>query len=469
MVSSKVKVLTVFTLAMINVAAVLNLGQLSLLAGYGLSAIFFIGFAAIAFFIPASLVAAELATGWPKRGGVFIWVKEAFGERWGFLAIWLQWIENVIWYPTILSFVAAAIAFVIDPALAQNEIYTFGIILLVTWAVTLVNFKGMKLSGKISSWGVILGTIFPAALVILLGVLWIIIGNPMQITFDLESAVPDFSNISSLVFLTGVILGLMGIEMSAVHAQEVKNPQKDYPKAIFLSAAIILVLTLIGSLAIAIVVPKADIQLNAGVLQAFEVFFESYGISEVMPIIAALIAAGSIAVISTWIVGPSKGLLAAATDGDLPPFFQKMNSNDMPTHLLVTQAAIISVLALVFVFMPSINSSYWILTDLTAQLYLLMYLLMFFAAIKLRYSRPKVKRPYKLPWGNKGMWLIAGIGIIGSLFALFMGFIPPDQVEITNIFAYEGFLIGGIVIFCVIPLIINHLKKPSWKPKKKVK
>jgi len=469
MVSSKVKVLTVFTLAMINVAAVLNLGQLSLLAGYGLSAIFFIGFAAIAFFIPASLVAAELATGWPRRGGVFIWVKEAFGERWGFLAIWLQWIENVIWYPTILSFVAAAIAFVIDPALAQNEIYTFGIILLVTWAVTLVNFRGMKLSGKISSWGVILGTIFPAALVILLGVLWIIIGNPMQITFDLESAVPDFSNISSLVFLTGVILGLMGIEMSAVHAQEVKNPQKDYPKAIFLSAAIILVLTLIGSLAIAIVVPKADIQLNAGVLQAFEVFFESYGISEVMPVIAALIAAGSIAVISTWIVGPSKGLLAAATDGDLPPFFQKMNSNDMPTHLLVTQAAIISVLALVFVFMPSINSSYWILTDLTAQLYLLMYLLMFFAAIKLRYSRPKVKRPYKLPWGNKGMWLIAGIGILGSLFALFMGFIPPDQVEITNIFAYEGFLIGGIVIFCVNPLIINHFKKPSWKPKKKVK
>jgi len=465
-VSKNVKVLTVFTLAMINVAAVLNLGQLSLLAEEGLSAVFFIGFAAIAFFIPASLVAAELATGWPRRGGVFIWVKEAFGEKLGFLAIWLQWIENVIWYPTILSFIAAAFAFAINPALAKNPVYTFGTILVVTWAITLINFKGMKLSGQISSWGSIVGTLFPAALVIVLGLIWAFTGNPMQISFDLASAVPDLSNLNSLVFLTGIILGLAGIEMSAVHAQEVKNPQKDYPKAIFLAAVIILVITLLGSLAIAMVVPQADIQLNAGVLQAFDIFFKDYGMEGVMPIIAAIIAIGSVAMVSTWIVGPSKGLLAAATDGDLPPFFQKMNSNEMPTHLLITQALIISILALVFVFMPSINASYWILTDLTAQLYLLMYLLMFFAAIKLRYSQPKVKRAYTLPGGNAGMWFIAGIGILGSLFAFFIGFIPPEQVDTGSILKYVGFLGGGILLFCLIPWVINHLKKPSWKIKR---
>jgi putative glutamate/gamma-aminobutyrate antiporter len=457
------RVLTVFTLAMINVAAVANLGQLSILAEYGLSAIFFVGFSALVFFIPTALVSAELATGWPERGGVYLWVKEAFGQRFGFLAIWLQWIENVIWYPTILSFVAATIAFIINPALAQNPLYTFGMILVVTWAVTFANFRGMKLSGQISSYCVIAGTLFPAALVILLGLVWISTGGHTEISLTTEGMIPDLSNLSSLVFLTGIILGLAGIEMSAVHAREVKDPQRNYPKAIFLAAAIILLVTVVGSLAIAVVVPQAEIQLNAGVMEAFQAFFDAYKIDWLMPIIALLVAAGSVGMVSTWMVGPSKGLLAAATDGDLPPFFQKVNKNGMPTHLLVTQASIITLLALVFVFLPSINASYWILTNLTAQIYLVMYVLMFVSAIKLRYSKPNVKRTYRVP----GMWIVAGLGILGCLFAFLIGFVPPSQLAVGNVAEYHGFLIGGILIACIAPFVIRHFKKPDWKMKKR--
>ncbi len=460
------RVLTVMTLALINVAAVMNLSQLSILAEYGLAAVFFVALASLVFFIPVSLIAAELATGWPKAGGVYAWVKEAFGQGWGFLAIWLQWIENVIWYPTILSFIAATIAFIFNPELAMNKFYTLGVILIIAWGVTLLNFRGMKLSGKISSLGAVVGMMFPAALIILLGLIWMLSGSPVQIELSPQAMLPDFTNIAQVVFFVGVILSLAGMEMSAVHAKEVKNPQKDYPRAILLSAVIILLIFVLGSLSISIVVPQAEIALNAGVMQAFTYFFTSYHIEWLIPVMGLLIALGSIAMVSTWIVGPSRGLLVTAKDGDLPPFFQKVNNAGMPTNLLITQAVLITLLALVFVFLPSINTSYWILTALTAQLYLLMYILMFLSAIKLRYSQPNVKRPYTIPGGKAGMWIVAGVGTIGAIFAIAIGFIPPAQISSGATTLFHIAIGAGIVALCLMPFVIRHFRKPEWIPTK---
>ena len=461
------RVLTVLTLALINVAAVMNLGQLSVLAEYGLAAIFFVALAALVFFIPVSLTSAELATGWPKTGGVYAWVKEAFGQRMGFLAIWLQWIENVIWYPTILSFIAATIAFIFNPELASNTLYTLAVILIIAWGVTLLNFRGMKLSGQISSFGAVAGMMFPAALVILLGIIWLLTGSPVQIDLSPQAMIPDLSSFASIVFFAGVILSLAGMEMSAVHAQEVENPQRDYPRAILLSAVVILAVFTLGSLAIAMVVPQSEIVLTAGIMEAFTAFFTAYNIQWLIPFMALLIGVGSIGMVSTWIVGPSKGLLATANDGDLPPFFQKTNKEGMPVNLLITQAAIITLLALVFVFMPNVSSSYWILTALTVQLYLLMYILMFAAAIKLRYSKPNVKRAYTIPGGKLGIWLVAGIGILGAIFAFGIGFIPPAQISTGSTTFFHAFMIAGIVLTCIVPFIVRHFRKPSWAPSKR--
>src|SRR5258708_18435898 len=121
---------------MINVAAVSSVRNWPTIAEYGFSSIFFFLLAALLFFIPVSMVSAELATGWPGHGGVFLWVKEAFGHRTGFLAIWLQWIQTVVWYPTILSFIASTLAYAINPLLADNKIYTLFLVLAVIWGAT---------------------------------------------------------------------------------------------------------------------------------------------------------------------------------------------------------------------------------------------------------------------------------------------------------------------------------------------
>ena len=115
--------LTVFTLAMINVAAICNLKNFPITAELGLAAVFYYALAALFFFIPVSLISAELATGWPETGGVYVWVKKALGKKMGFLAIFLQWGNNLFWYPSILSFTAASFAYLIDPKLAENPVY----------------------------------------------------------------------------------------------------------------------------------------------------------------------------------------------------------------------------------------------------------------------------------------------------------------------------------------------------------
>lgn len=457
------RIISFFTLAMINVAAICGIRNLPVMAEYGFSSLFLIILAAIIFFIPSALVSAELATGWPKAGGVYTWVKEAFGHRSGFLAIWLMWVENVIWYPTALSFIAATIAYVFNPALASNKIYTLIVILVVFWVTTFVNLRGMRISGKISSLGVLWGTLLPGLIIIILGIVWCFSDHPLQISFNLTSFLPNFSSIDNLVFFTGIILALLGMEMSAVHALDVKHPQKDFPRAIFLSALIIIVFYALGSLAISIVIPQTKISLVAGSMQAFSYFVGAYGLSWLIPCMAVLILIGAIASLSTWVVGPPRGLLAAARDGDLPPLFRKVNNEGMPVSLLIGQAIIVSVISLMFLFMPSINSAYWILTVLIAQLYLVMYILMFAAAIKLRYKRPDVTRAYRVPGGNIGMWAIAGIGILSSIFTIIMGFFPPSQIKTGSVAFYITFLLVGLILLCAAPSIILLFQKPKWK------
>lgn len=447
---------------MINVAAICSIKNWPLTAVYGFSSLFYFIVSILLFFIPVSLVSAELATGWPERGGVYVWVREAFGHRWGFLAGWLLWIENVVWYPTILSFIAGTIAFSFDPSLADNTLYMFCVIFGAFWGATLLNLLGMKMSGWISTLGVILGTIIPGVVIIGLGIAWLGAGKPSHIAFNWNTFFPDLSSPQQLALLAGVLLGFAGMEMSAVHAKDVKNPQKNFPRAILLSASIIIVLSILGTLAIAIVIPEKKISLVSGGMEAIAFFLRSYNLGWAVPIIAFMVAFGALGAMSTWTAGPSKGLLVAAQDGDFPPILHKINKHNMPVGMLVFQGIIVSILGIVFLLMPNVNSSFWILLALTSQLYLLMYVIMFAAGIRLRYKKPDVHRAYKIPGGKFGMWLTAGVGFISSVLAIFIGFFPPDQLETGSPLFYVLFLGFGMILFCTAPFIILLFKKPSW-------
>jgi putative glutamate/gamma-aminobutyrate antiporter len=461
MLLHKKKSLTAFLLTMINLSAILSIRNWPITAEFGFASIFFVLLAALFILIPTALVAAELATAWPSDGGVYVWIKKALGERIGFLAVFLLWIMNVTWYPIVLSFVASTIAFIFNPDLAQNRLFTFCCVLFFFWGATFVNLKGMKLSGWISSIGVISGTLIPGLIIIGMGFVWYFSGTNIQIQIDWNHLIPKFNHLSDFTFLVGVMFAFTGMEMPSVHAGNVINPQRNYPLAILYSSLIIITLSIFGSLAIAIIIPQNEIQLASGGIAAIYKVFNYYGLGNFVPVLALLIIIGALTSVSTWVAGPCRGVLAAAKDGELPAFFRKHNHHGMPINLMLTQGIIVTLISSIIIISPSVNNAFWMFVALSAQVYLIMYMLLFISAVVLRYKYPNHLRAYRIPFKNMGMWVVATIGLIGSVFGFCIGFVPPSQIEFKNLIFYEGFLIVGILLFCLTPVVVSRIQKKS--------
>jgi putative glutamate/gamma-aminobutyrate antiporter len=458
----------ILTLAIMNIVAVVSLRGLPAEAEYGLSSIFYYLFAAVVFLIPVSLVAAELATGWPEKGGVFRWVGEAFGPRIAFLAMFMLWIEVTVWFPTGLTFGAVSLAFIgpdqkWDQALSANNMFVLAIVLGIYWLATFIAFRGVDSFAKVSKWGGIIGTIIPAIILIVLGFAYLFGGGTPQIELSWDKVLPDFTNFNNVVLAAGIFLFYAGMEMNAIHVKEVENPSRNYPIAILMAAAGTVAIFVLGTLAIAFIIPKADINLTQSLLVAYGDMFRWAGLGWLVPVVAVALAVGVLAGVVTWVAGPSSGLLTVAKAGYLPRFWQKTNKHGMATHILLVQAILVSALSIMFVVLPSVQAAYQILSQLTVILYLIMYLLMFAAAIYLRYSQPNRPRPYRIPGGDIGMWLIGGLGFLGSLLAFVLSFIPPGQISVGSPTTYVEILIGLTVLFVIMPFVIYAVRKPHWR------
>ena len=460
------KFMGVFLLAMMNVSVMVSLRNLPLVAEYGLGAAFLFLLVGITFFVPVALISAELATGWPRDGGIYVWVREAFGPFWGFFAVWMQWVHNVTWYPAILSFSAATLAIAYKPELATNPTYLFFFVILGFWGFTLFNYFKIRTSTLFSAFSVVAGTILPGVILILLALLWTLRGDPIQIPLTWQGFIPPFDNIQHLVFLAGLFLAFGGIEVSAVYARDVENPKKSFPIAILTAGFISFILYTLGSLSISVMIPKSEISLLRGLMDAFASLLGNFGLAWAFVPLALLIVISALGELNAWIIGPVQALHATTHNGDLPPVFQKLNKHERPFNLLLFQAIIVTLAAFAFFFLPTASSAFWILSAMAAQIYLVMYILLIMSGIKLRYSHPEVERKYKVPFGKVGIWILGIIGIAASLFGFFIGFVPPSQLMTGSLAVYETFMITGIVLMAIIPYIIFKFRHPRWNPEK---
>lgn len=455
--------INVFVLAMLSIAVVISLRNLPLTAEYGFSSLFFYIVSVLFFMLPYAFVSAELASGWPKAGGVYVWVREALGERWGFFAIWMQWFHNMTWYPAMLSFVAAGIAYIFDPALVHNKLFILSIVLGGFWGITFYNFLGIKASSWTSTICVILGVLIPGGLLIYLGAMWMFKGMPLSFEVSAKTFWPDLKQWTNLAFLGGIFLSLAGLEANANLARDVKHPKKNYPRAIFIAAGLTVFILVFGSLSIAAVIPKHDISLVAGLFDAFHSFFKIYNLSWLIPFIAIFTVIGAVGELNAWAIAGVKGLFVTTEHGSLPPVFHKLNKRHVPVNLLFFQAIIVTIASLIIIYMPNLNVAYWILSALSSQMYLLMYILLLISGVVLRYKRPEVERPYQLPFKNIGMWVCCILGVLSSIFAIYISCFPPKIFQIKSILIYELLVIGGLAVCIVIPLIIYQCRKPHWK------
>ncbi len=453
--------LSVASIIILNIATVMSLKGLPLIASTGATMIFYLLFSTLLFLIPCALVAAELVTGWPQEGGVYLWVKEAFGPNTGLIAMWLQWMQNVIWVPTALAFAVDSFAYSLGkPSLGANNVYTSLMIIGIYWGAIFITLNGLKVASFITSVGVTIGTVIPGIFVISLGVIWVVSGNPINLEFSSAQMLPDFSKFTNIAFLAGIVLLFAGMEVSAVHARFLKDPKEEYPKALLYSVILIVGIFLFGSLSIAFIVPQKQIGLTVGVMEVFSRVLDQYNLYWLVRLLGFCITIGVIAGVIAWICGPSRGLLFIAKEGRIPAFMAHVNKKGMPSAILIMQGIIVTALTCINLFaFKNVDVVYFLLTAMTSTLYVSMYILMFAAALKLRYSQPNVERKYRVPGGLLGMWVISGIGISASFFAFILGFMPPAELGIASPWLYVGLLAAAVVVLGGMPFIMRFVSK----------
>jgi glutamate:GABA antiporter len=446
--------LGVIGLALVLIAAMDSIRNLPTTATFGWSAIFFYAIAVLAYLIPVGLCSAELAT--TVGGGMYRWVREAFGSRWGFLAVWCDWSNNIAWFPTVMVFLATTAAYVINPNLSQNKAFLVPVMLVIFWGVTLSSLLGSLRSARWTGIGVVIGTAVPTLAIIALGLWWVGSGNPSQIPYHANAIVPPWHGLASLVYAAGIVVAFSGMEMGGFYSHVTRNVKRSYPAAVLLAAVTVASLAILGSLAIAMVVPASQIELAGGIMQAVSVFFAKLGIGALIKPFGVLVIIGVLCGLASWSMGPAEGIRRVAGDGHLSSWWGRTNRRGAPTMVLLLQAILGTVVALAMVFVNNINTYYWILTALVAQTVLVMYFLMFISVARLRITKPDAPRPFKIPGGKVGLALVVGAGVAGAVFTFFLGFVPASHLPLSGTIAYVAVMVVGMGVNIATPFILHR-------------
>jgi amino acid transporter len=446
-------------LAFMTTSSVASLRAAPTMAVYGLACVFLYIVPAIVFLLPQSLVSAELASGW--NGGVYRWVSEGISKPMGFLAVWCQFAMTIFYYPSLLGFVASTFAYVINPELASNGLYTAIIIVVTFWTGVWISSRGTKAVAGLSSGGLIIGTLIPGVLLVVLGMVFLAQGNTSAAPMDASHILPPWAGVASLVLIVNNFLSYSGMEMNAVHVSSLEKPGKQFPKAMFLACGLVLLIFILPALAISWVVPADELSLTAGVMQAFDAVFANFGVQWLTPILGLMLIMASLGGMLTWLAGPSKGLLLIARqEGYLPPYLQRLNAHGIQQNILVSQGIVTTFIALLYAFIPDVSSAYWILSVITTQVYLVVYLLMFIAAMRLRRDQPEHERGFRAP----ALSLLCIVGFVASAAAMVIGFVPPSQFGDGSTLSYFLIVGGGLLIVgLLVPYLFYRLRKPSWR------
>ncbi len=436
--------LGVFALVMIAIVSVDSLRNLPVAAQYGFSLISFYVFAGLLFFLPLAWVTSKLAAQYPMTGGSYIWISTAFGHSYGHLAMFIQWIYNIIWYPTIFAFITATFASLFVPEMEDNRQFILIISLAMFWLLSLMHCRGMRATSLFSTGSAIIGTLLPMAIMIVLAGYWLFSGRPSATPLNWEAIVPKVKDFHNIGFFSNILFSLIGLELIAMHAGNVKNPAKTYSKAVYISAFIILISIVFSSSALCVIMPVEKLTLVTGLSDVLRMFFSAYSISNISLIIGFCIIIGGLGIAGSWMIGLARGLHASMCAMNAPAWLRRLNKNQMPSGILFLQACVYSILMCAFLFFPDINSSYWILSAITSQFGLLYYLLLFFAAIKL------LRKDNCNPINNFLIYLVPGLASLICVIGIIVGFIPP---EISNASSQFKLHIILIILFAFLGLL----------------
>lgn len=441
--------ITIFQISIMTIITIAGLRGLPAMAIMGWSSIILYLVPAALFFIPTAMVSAEL--GATYEGGIYEWVREGLGKRWGLVAVWMQWGHNIVWYPAQLAFIGAAAASVVGLRdLADSGLYIATVIVIVFWAGVWLTLKGGNLFAKVATVAGLIGVIIPTILLLLLGLFWIITGQKISPTLTASKPIPNFLDFAAIALVVQNFLAFAGMEVNAVHAQHLDNPKK-YTKVVGIAFVGALTIFILPTLVLSMVLPK-DVNLSEGAVIAFQTMFEQFHMGFMGNVMALAIVFGAVASLISWLSGPSRGILNAARDGALPGFFHKTNKNDAQSGVLYLMGVVVTLLATLYIIFPkSVSMVFSMLIGMAVAQYVCMYFLMFIAAIKLRREGKTGKDGYRAP----ALTFFCSLGIIATLVAFLMTFIPSSSQQGIPPVVYSV-LVGVVFLILAVSSLVLY-------------
>jgi glutamate:GABA antiporter len=423
----KTQKLSNFMLVAITVSSIVNLKSLALMASNGYVTLLLSLSAALFFLIPSTYVCAQLSSHFPQKGGVYEWVRHAFGSRWGFLAIWMEWINNVVAFPATLATLVGMFYLFIGYPKPSSILFTFSM-LVILWLALLYNCGPIRFSGRLNVLGS-LGTLFITVLIMVLGLIWLS-KTPVNFSNLIPTKTDNWS--SQIAIYVSFIGAYSGMQITGFHSADVANPTRQYRIALPISAALIMVCMLGSSFIMTLLIPKQQLNVIAGIEQIVQILFNHFQGFYLGNIVGTIILVSILASFSAWLIGPARGLQTALEEVGVKNFFTQLNRFTMPIGLLCLQGIITSLLISLFIVMPSIKSAFFLLIAITSQFTACMYILVFAAGFKL-IARTLIGKTLCL------------LGMISCSIGFAVGIFAPSQMPIVG-YLYTFLVLAGDVV-----------------------
>ena len=420
---------------------------------------------AFIFFVPCALVCAELASTYPRDGGMYEWVKEAYGEKYGFMVSWLNWTAKILWYTSFLTFLTVNVAFAVNmPELSENKPFVLIVSLAVFWVLSFICTKGMSF-GKIFTNVGALGSTVPAILLIVMAFGALIFGGRESVSqYTIETLTPVL-NWDTLGAISTVMFAYEGAEVTANFVTEMENPKRDFPRAIVIAAAIVAGLYVLGSVAITTILPTDQITASQGILVSLATISAYFGLGPwFMQLVALGISISVFGAIILYIGSPIKMLFGSVRKGIFPESLTQTNSHNIPEKAVYLQAVIVTVIILGTQFIPTVDAIYNVLVTMTALTALFPYVLLFMAYIKLRKTRPDEERPYEVSKNVNTAVSVAGLLMGLTILGVILSASPVMKTFEDNVI-YEAEMILGAIFIIVVGLGIwnRFVKRTGFK------
>jgi len=438
-----------------NIATVLGPRWIAA-AGYnGTSSISLWLIAALCFFVPGAFVINELSSRFPDEGGLYVWAKEAFGDFHGFVAGWTYWIYTVFYFPGLLLASASMSAYVLGEkgaTISQDRTFLLVVSLVLLLVAVWLNIIGLNIGKWLQNAGGV-GTYLP--LLMLGGVALLVYfkrGSATQFTW--ANMAPSW-NWDTVNFWSQIAFAFTGLELVSAMSDEVRDPQRTLPRAVFGAGAMIAFMYIAGTFAILALLPAAAIDPKSGVFHAITVGSVALKLGFLGILAAILVSVGNAGGVGTTVAGIARVPFVVGIDRHMPAAFGKIHSRwKTPYVSILVQAGLSgAILLLSQIRSKTVQEAYQMLIDAAIILYFIPFLYMFAGALKLGGRKDRVENPrvVLIPGGKLGLWLSGVLGFVVVLVGIFVSLVPPSGI---NKVSFEFRLIGGTLASILIGLAL---------------